>query len=195
MNWNGQSFRLNLQSNDTQKVVSLDIHLIHEFQIDESLWFRDRWHEINTGFKSSQHIDGKNISKGFSHRCSSYEMFFFFRCNKRRNTVILRWSDLKNPGFPCILVASKLVDFGGKKKHFGVSNKPSLKKTFWLKDWVQIWYHQRSIKKPRVKRWWPRKRRWIPRPCLGSGIFFWWVFGVSTYAFLAVRNLPKLFLN
>ena len=120
---------------------------------------------------------------------------FFFRCNKRRNTVILRWSDLKNPGFPCILVASKLVDFGGKKKHLGVSNKPSLKKTFWLKDWVQIWYHQRSIKKPRVKRWWPRKRRWIPRPCLGSGIFFWWVFGVSTYAFLAVRNLPKLFLN
>lgn len=77
-----------------------------------------RWHEINTGFESSQHIDGKKHIQGFLPQMFQlWDVFFFFRCNKRRIGPsfpdLLDWKIQASDG---ILVASKLVKhFGGKK--------------------------------------------------------------------------------
>lgn len=129
-----------------------------------------RWHEINTGFESSQHIDGKKHIQGFLPQMFQLWDVFFFRCNKRRiGPSFPDLLDLKNPGF--------WWDFGGLQtretfwrqkntQHLGVSNKPSLKKRFGSKIGCRFGITERSRKKTRVKkRWWPRKRRWIPRPC------------------------------
>lgn len=78
----------------------------------------DRWHEINTGFETSQHIDGKKHIQGFLPQMFQlWDVFFFFSMQQTALlTVILRSSGSEkiqaSHGF---FVASKLVDLGGKK--------------------------------------------------------------------------------
>ena len=130
-----------------------------------------RWHEINTGFESSQHIDGKKHIQGFLPQMFQlWDVFFFFDATNGAfdppSQIFWIWKIQASDG---ILVASKLV------KHFGGKKTPNISGFQTNLPWKNVLAQRLGAdlvslkgaeKKTRVKkRWWPRKRRWIPRPC------------------------------